>query len=275
MKKDWVHSYPLRAQRRLWSDWADAQAYLSLHWAHTHFVDFVMRRLMYAIKKWKQTVKSCRKMRAYSSYVSVYCRQNLQLVRVCFSMDTAFVCMNYWALIDVSCQFLDRILDSYDRHMSVNVCKICIQTVSYRNLYFKSFMGACNFFVLSLCCGSITYKTSIFPTSLLVNFDSNLRTPRGVNLHKALTYRAKFSPVLTDHVTVRLSRLLAYLGSYLWKLVTAVTWPCQPVHGKRLLSLTTNSEKPLNLCKTGVTFWNLDSEILCIAAQVSTAHTEW
>ena len=82
-------------------------------------------------------------------------------------------------------------------------------------------MGAFNFFVLSLCCGSITYKTSIFPTSLLVNFDSNLRTPRGVNLHKALTYRAKFSPVLRDHVTVRLSRLLAYLGSYLWKLVTA------------------------------------------------------
>ena len=30
----WVLSYPLSAQQRLWSDWADAQADLSLRWAH-------------------------------------------------------------------------------------------------------------------------------------------------------------------------------------------------------------------------------------------------
>ena len=35
MKKAWVLSYPLSAQRRLWLDWADAQADLSLRWAHT------------------------------------------------------------------------------------------------------------------------------------------------------------------------------------------------------------------------------------------------
>ena len=29
-----------------WSDWADAQADLSLRWAHTHFVGFVMTRLI-------------------------------------------------------------------------------------------------------------------------------------------------------------------------------------------------------------------------------------
>ena len=45
MKKAWVLSYPLSAQRRLWSDWADAQADLSLRWAHSHFVGFVMKRL--------------------------------------------------------------------------------------------------------------------------------------------------------------------------------------------------------------------------------------
>ena len=50
MKKAWVLSYPLNAQRRLWSDWADAQANLSLHWAHSHFVLFVMRWLMYYSK---------------------------------------------------------------------------------------------------------------------------------------------------------------------------------------------------------------------------------
>ena len=45
MKKPWVLSYPLSAQRRLWSDWEDAQADLSLRWAHGHFVGFVMSRL--------------------------------------------------------------------------------------------------------------------------------------------------------------------------------------------------------------------------------------
>ena len=38
----WVLSYPLSAQRRLWSDWADAQTDLSLRWANNHFVGFVM-----------------------------------------------------------------------------------------------------------------------------------------------------------------------------------------------------------------------------------------
>ena len=47
MKKAWVLSYPLSAQRRLWSDWADAQADLSLHWVHSHFVGFVMSRLSF------------------------------------------------------------------------------------------------------------------------------------------------------------------------------------------------------------------------------------
>ena len=45
-----VLSYPLR----LWSDWVDAQvdltrADLSLHWAHTHSVGFVMSRLIFPI----------------------------------------------------------------------------------------------------------------------------------------------------------------------------------------------------------------------------------
>ena len=34
----WVHG-------EVWSDWADAQADLSLRWAHPHFVGFVMRWL--------------------------------------------------------------------------------------------------------------------------------------------------------------------------------------------------------------------------------------
>ena len=46
MKKALVLSYPLSAQRRLWSDWPDAQADLSLRLAHSHFVGFVMSRLI-------------------------------------------------------------------------------------------------------------------------------------------------------------------------------------------------------------------------------------
>ena len=38
MKKAWVLSYPLSAKRRLWSDWVDAQAVLSLRRAHSLLV---------------------------------------------------------------------------------------------------------------------------------------------------------------------------------------------------------------------------------------------
>ena len=48
MKKAWVLSYPMSAQRSLWSDWADAQAYLSLRWVHSHFASFVMSCLNWA-----------------------------------------------------------------------------------------------------------------------------------------------------------------------------------------------------------------------------------
>ena len=37
-------------QRRLWSDWADAQVDLSFRWTYTHFVGFVMSRLIYLFK---------------------------------------------------------------------------------------------------------------------------------------------------------------------------------------------------------------------------------
>ena len=50
MKKAWVLSYPLSAQRRLRSDWADAQADLSLRCAHSHIVGFVMSRLIFIMQ---------------------------------------------------------------------------------------------------------------------------------------------------------------------------------------------------------------------------------
>ena len=40
MKGHCVLSYPMSAQRRLWSDWTDAQADLGLRWAHRSFCWF-------------------------------------------------------------------------------------------------------------------------------------------------------------------------------------------------------------------------------------------
>ena len=49
MKKHWVLSYPLRELWRLWSDWADAQADLSLLWRKGHFVGFVLKWLIFHV----------------------------------------------------------------------------------------------------------------------------------------------------------------------------------------------------------------------------------
>ena len=44
MKKAWTLSFPLSED---WSDWADAQADLSLRWAHSHIFGFVTRWLIF------------------------------------------------------------------------------------------------------------------------------------------------------------------------------------------------------------------------------------
>ena len=60
MKKAWAFSYPLSAQRRLWSNWVDALADLSLCWAHMPFCWFCHEaaHILHAIhyiwdKEWK------------------------------------------------------------------------------------------------------------------------------------------------------------------------------------------------------------------------------
>ena len=65
MKKPWVLSYPSSAQRRLWPDFANVQADLSLRWAHSHFIGFVMSRLIFHL----------------TSFVAFYCRVQLQVLQ--------------------------------------------------------------------------------------------------------------------------------------------------------------------------------------------------
>ena len=57
MKKAWVLSYSLRAQRRLWSDWADAQADLSLPWAHMSFCWFCRALAEMCVRSFASSVK--------------------------------------------------------------------------------------------------------------------------------------------------------------------------------------------------------------------------
>ena len=57
MKRPWVLSYPLSAQQILWSDWVDAQADPSLHWAHKS-IGFVMCWLIWNKEKLQRAVPS-------------------------------------------------------------------------------------------------------------------------------------------------------------------------------------------------------------------------
>ena len=87
MRKAWTLNYRLSAQRRLWSDYADAQADLSLRWSHSHFVVFVVMWL-----KLRCPVTSSRKWMdplGILLHLSISCRKlatlcGLYLVGVCF-----------------------------------------------------------------------------------------------------------------------------------------------------------------------------------------------
>ena len=69
----WVAKDPsfLHADSKDWSVWADAQADPSLHWAHTHFVGFVMSRLNYWSGAWQNQLNDgCTKRRLESARAS-------------------------------------------------------------------------------------------------------------------------------------------------------------------------------------------------------------
>ena len=64
----WVAKDPsfLHVDSEDWSDWADAQADLSLRWAHSHFVGFVMSQLTW----WD-------KMKSVTIYMSLITRKSV------------------------------------------------------------------------------------------------------------------------------------------------------------------------------------------------------
>ena len=100
MKKAWVLSYPLSAQRRLWSDWC--QAGLSLRWAHSHFlvchvaahfVGFVM--LFFTVGK----EGSWYLLFVYTSYVSVLARNALTFGKQTLSFQFYYLWFGTYTII--------------------------------------------------------------------------------------------------------------------------------------------------------------------------------
>ena len=87
----YTSSYPLNAQRRLWSDWADAQIYLSLGWAHSHFVGFVMRRLIYRCSG----TTSATFILGLQLHWLAFCRNKIQFVENFRTFTVIFLYKNY------------------------------------------------------------------------------------------------------------------------------------------------------------------------------------
>ena len=114
VKKAWVLSYPLSAQQRLWSDWADAQADLSLRWAHSHFVGFVMLWLMLLFVAWITKKDAfCQVLNMLTKYIlhvnffhrhkNVGCKVN----------DLLFTCHKH--CINFACYPLHSFFDEYQK----------------------------------------------------------------------------------------------------------------------------------------------------------------
>ena len=135
MKKAWVLSYPLSAQRRLWSDWADAQADLSLRWAHSHFVGFVTRRLMWPFQK-KQRKK---KKNAVSNFFSPFFQESFHFIFSfprykhllrswqSYNFSSPFIYVWYYSPTFIMCTTLSFIFSLTVWSMSkIQILKLCI-----------------------------------------------------------------------------------------------------------------------------------------------------
>ena len=128
MKKAWVLSYPLSAQRRRWSDWADAQADLSLRWAHSHFVGFVMSRLKYGKDSgWKESIFK----RQMMQFEAMYC------VSILFSSSGLF--SSFWTLSDTCYSIVIHVCKTAMNHVVRNM--VMINEWYKRSTVFKSVMS--------------------------------------------------------------------------------------------------------------------------------------
>ena len=99
MKKPWVLSYPLSAQRRLWSDWAGAQADLSLRWAHSHIVGFVMSQLIKVIQYFHFIDKSIKTSQSNWHVIWTLKLRTLNWIRLSKTVSKDNLYMHLFALV--------------------------------------------------------------------------------------------------------------------------------------------------------------------------------
>ena len=115
MKKAWVLSYPLSAHRRLWSDWVDAQADLSLRWAHSHFVGFVMSPLKY------RTPKPCFPVDSWSRlHVPKSLKTNLALFLNPLSLPDALWHLSLFIRLSIYVLLTLRLLSRHDLEIVIS-----------------------------------------------------------------------------------------------------------------------------------------------------------
>ena len=86
MKKAMVLSCPLSAQRRLWSDWADSQADLSLRWAHMPLCWFChdAAQIMFSLQLYSSAendLLACCRLISFDVLLTLTCLGHRQTVR--------------------------------------------------------------------------------------------------------------------------------------------------------------------------------------------------
>ena len=101
MKKAWDLSYRFSPQRRLWSDWADAQADLSSRWAHMPFCWFCheVAQILFVSKKKSTVIVACIHILTITVF-SMYINKNyIAHIRVEFYGTILTNILQYFAII--------------------------------------------------------------------------------------------------------------------------------------------------------------------------------
>ena len=135
MKKPWVLIYPLSAQRRLWSDWADAQTNLSLRWAHTHFVGFDMRQLILSANTLTNGTEHARN-KNFPFPVQMPCKKEVNIQK------TIFIQKLLWAYTQIHISTHSYSLYRHQTPHSFyarSLCPLCVQFKESNILYWYFF----------------------------------------------------------------------------------------------------------------------------------------
>ena len=222
MKKAWVLSYPLSAQRRVWSDWADAQTGPSLRWAHSHFVGFIMSRLIYTFNT--ITLKAPKAENICWIYTSPKSQRN-SVLEIAFDKSSCFQNLNthlgkrhteYWFRLLVS--RLPRNTPFYRGRMSVYYKMNWTFPVSTCKMYLCTLRKTAIAAIVLDLFWKFKRTRLLMLYLLLIWFWSccSLITSNNVNAKPLLWLRRKFSLKLLNFQMMRRVLKLVYTDSKIY-----------------------------------------------------------